>query len=179
MGREPLGPPPPGGRLPHTDYPVRPDHVGAPDEPGGPLWPERVEEQIRKLKQLAAVLGLLAALATGLALWALLDDDEGGDGRGASRASVSRLDDRVDRLENRLGNASEENDISNVREDLQDKANKEDVANLQGEVEQLRQAVARAGRGDDSAQAVEELSARVDQLEQDVQELQREQEQQP
>jgi archaellum component FlaC len=179
MGREPLGPPPPGGG-PRPDDPARPG-PGALDEPGGPAWPERVEDQIRKLKQLCAVLGLLAAIATALALWALLSDDEG-DGRGASRSSVSRLDDRVDRLENRVGDASEEGDISELRQDLRDKANTEDVEGLQNDVQELRQAVEEAGQGDendDTAQAVEELSSRVDQLEQDVQELQQDQQQQP
>jgi polyhydroxyalkanoate synthesis regulator phasin len=178
MGREPLGPPPGRGPI-RPDDPTRP--VGAPDEPGGPLWPERVEDQLRKLKQLAAVLGLLAALATGLALYALLSDDEDGDGRGASRATVSRLDDRVDRLENRFGDTSEETDVKKLEDDLKDKANKSDVQSLKTEVADLRQAVEQAGQndqGDDATQAVDQLSSRVDELEQQVEDLEAEQGQQ-
>ena len=178
MGREPLGPPP-GGVPPRPGD--RPVPGAAPDDPGGPAWPERVEDQIRKLKQACAALGLLAALATGLALWALLSDDEG-NGRGASRAQVSRLDDRVDRLENRIGDTSEENDVSKLRDDLKDKANTDDVEGLQNDVQELRQAVDEAGQndsGNEAAQAVDELGTRVDELEQQVDELRQNQDQQP
>ncbi len=178
MGREPLGPPPGGGVPPRPGDPAQPG-VGAPDEPGGPAWPERVEDQIRKLKQLAAVLGLLAVIATGLALWALLDNGDEEESRPASRAQVSRLDDRVDKLENQVGDASDKSDVSQLQEDLRGKANQDDVESLQSDVQDLRQAVEEAGQGDDETQAIDELSSRVDQLEQDLEELQQNQQQTP
>jgi polyhydroxyalkanoate synthesis regulator phasin len=161
MGREPLGPPSPGG-------PPRAD------EPGGPAWPERVEDQIRNLKQLCAALGVLALLAAGLAVWALLADDEG-EGGTVSQSRVARLDDRVDDLEKQVRNSSDESQTEELQKDLDAKADKEDLDTLQSEVEDLRQAVDDADSGDGAQQAVDQLGQRVDQLEQDVEDLQNQQ----
>ena len=156
MGREPLGPP--------TGGPV------APDEPGGPAWPERVEDQIRNLKQLAAALGVLALIALGVAVWALLagDDDESTSGGRVSAGQVSRIDDRVDRLEQQVDDI----DTSQLEEDIEGKVDKGDVDELRQDVEELRSAVEDAGSNEDTTQAIDELSQRVDDLEQDVQDLQ-------
>lgn len=164
MGREPLEPPPPGGAPPHGD------------EPGGPLWPERVEDQIRNLKQLCAALGVLALLAAGLAVWALVADDEGeGEGGTVSQSRVARLDDRVDDLEKQVRDSSDESQTQELQKDLDAKADKEDLDTLQSEVQDLRQAVDDADSGDGAQQAVDQLGQRVDQLEQDVEELQNQQ----
>ena len=159
MGREPLGPPQPGGVPP------------AADEPGGPDWPYRVEDRIRNLKQLSAILGVIAALALGVALWALLDDDESGGGQNLNRERVSQLSERVNELEDK----AESNDTSEVEQDLRDKADTEDVEQLRNEVEELGARVEESGGGNDTAEAVDQLGQRVDDLEQRIEDLEAEQ----
>ena len=137
-----------------------------PDAPGGPEWPERVEHQMRNLKRTAAALGVLAALALGVAIWAVVDDDTA-SGQALSRERVSRLDERVDQLEEQVEGTSEESDTAQLERQLDDKADKEDVERLRNEVKELGAAVEDA----DSAEAVDQLSQRVDELEQRVDDL--------
>ncbi len=174
MGREPFDPPPGGG----PRRPVDPGGVPvAPDDPGGPAWPERVEDQIRNLKQLLAVVGVLALIAVGVALWALLGEDE--DSGSASAERVARLDDRVDQLEKEVGDTSEESDVNRLEKELENKADQDELEKVRDEVEQLSEDVRGSESGDDTAQTVDQLDQRMDELEQQVKDLQDQQEQQP
>ena len=49
---------------------------------------------------------MIALVALGVALWALLDDTGDSDRQDGSRVRVERLADRVDRLESQLGEAA-------------------------------------------------------------------------
>lgn len=142
-------------------------------------WAARFEDQLRSLKSMMALIGVLALTALGLALYDLLAGDEDGGDRGASRDRVAQIDQRVDRLENKAGGASEESDVAKVREGLDGKAEQADVEQLGSDVEELRAAVEAAGSDDSTAQDVAELDERVAQLEAEVEELRAESAQQP
>lgn len=141
-----------------------------------PGWMARVEDQIRSLKSMMALIGVLALAALGVALYDLLTDDEG-DGRGASRDRVAQLGDRVDRLEGRAGGASEESDVTRLQKGLAAKAEQSDVEDLGNQVGELRGAVEAGGSDDSVAQDLATLSERVDQLAADVEELRKESQQ--
>ncbi len=128
-----------------------------------PLWAERLEDQVRSLKGLVALLAVLALAGVGLSLYMLLRED--GDRRGASPERVGRLDDRVDRLENRLGSTTNEADVARLEDRLNAKADTQSLEELAGEVQQLQTSVDEASAIDDtSAKAVAQLDDRVDQL---------------
>lgn len=145
---------PPTGRL-VPEEPVVREYVAA--EPAE-------HELLRRLKSLQAALalvGVLAAAALGVALYALLTDEDRteGDGRrGASPTRVEQLEDRVDELE----------------QDVEERATKSSVSQLRGEQEQLGEQleqVAGDNDGEAATQAVEELGADVQALQERVDEL--------
>ena len=121
----------------------------------------RLEDTLESLRTGLMIVGALAVLALGVAIYALLNDDDGGGSRAglASDERVSRLDDRVDRLSRQ---------VRGVRAGNRDSAAVEDrVASLERTVETLAERPA-AG---DATQAVEELSERIDDLATDVERL--------
>lgn len=168
MTRDPLAPPPPGARPPRPG-----DTAYLPGEPVDAAWAARLEDEVRSLKRLAALLGLLAVAAIGIGLWALLSDD---DSKGASRERVARIDDRVDRLERRLGTASEESDTARLENELQEKAGKEDLQGIQDDVGDLRVSLDKLAAADSQDEGVAKLEDRVDELAQQVDDLRRQQE---
>ena len=168
-----IDPPPPPDR---PTEPLRPrapvarEHVA--EAVVDPRLLERLEDAVRSLRTALALVGVLATLALGVAIYALMETDDSEDSRdGASRERVSRLDDRVDRLSRQLQNArasdggdAEERDVRSLERRLERRAST-------GEVEQLRTAVQRlqdsAGEGGDTAA----LEDRVDRLAQQVEDL--------
>jgi hypothetical protein len=152
--------------------PVAREAVVATEPAVDPAWAVRIDESLRNLKGLMALLTVLSLVGIGLAVWALMEADGDGDQTGASRERVASIDDRVDRLESEVG------DTDDVSDRLADKASKQAVADLRGEVDELRTAVEEADSGGDTTaivDAVEDLGTRVDQLEQDVADLQAQQ----
>lgn len=141
-------------------------------------WAAGLDDQLRSLKGLVAMLGVLAAAALGVALYALLSEDDADGGTGGER--VSQLDDRVGALEDRAESSPEEADVKGLRQDLDDKADQSDVEGLGEQVDELRSAV-EASSGEDAASAEDltALSERVDELAADVEELQEESGQSP
>lgn len=141
-------------------------------------WAVKIDDQLRSLKSMMALLGVLAAAALGVALYTLLADDEDAGG-GAGGERVSRLDDRIGALEDRAEKASDDGDVKRLREDLGDKAEQDDVEALGEQLDELRSAV-EAGSGEDAASAEDlaALSNRVDELAAEVEELQEQSEQQ-
>jgi FtsZ-interacting cell division protein ZipA len=122
-------------------------------------------DELRSLKRTLAIVGIVAIAALGVALWALLSQEEEGDAqRGASNERVSQLEDRVDELEGDVENAASDESVSKVRQQQED---------LTEQVEQLSE----DGSGSDDAQQaveqvqqdVEELGQRLDDLEQQQQ----------
>lgn len=153
-----MDPEPPTRRIPPTPPPratvSETEYVADP-------YVERLRDRIRSLTTAVTLTALLATAALGVALYAILSEDEEGDGgrRGASPARVSSLSDRVDELENRVG----------------DRATKNDVEALEERIQSAEQQAEQAGEdGGDTAQLQESIEAvdqRVQQLEQRVDEV--------
>ncbi len=166
-------PPPPSDR---STEPLRPrepvvrEHVA--EEVIDPGLLERLEDAVRSLRTALALVGVLATVALGVAIYALTETDDGEASRdGASRERVSRLDERVDRLSRQLqrtrardGGDAEESDLRSLQQQLERRAST-------GEVEQLRSSLQRlqdsAGEGGDTSA----LEDRVDRLAQQVEDL--------
>lgn len=135
-----------------------------------PLWAERLEDSVRSLKGLVALLAVLALAGIGLSLYALLRDED--DRQGASRERVARLDNRVDRLEGRLGSTTNGADVARLKDRLETKADTRSLQELSDEVQQLQASLDKVSSGDDSsADAVTQLDGRVDELSEQVEAL--------
>ncbi len=119
-----------------------------------------LEDTLESLRTGLMIVGALAVIALGVAIYALLNDDEGGSRAGlASDERVSRLDDRVDRLSRQ---------VRSVRADTRDSEGLEErVAAVERTVDTL----AKRPAAGDATQAVEELSQRIDDLATDVERL--------
>ena len=134
-------------------------------EPGVPVW-VRLEDTISSLRTVLAVIGVLAIVAIGLALYAVLrDDGSTGTTPGAASADrVARLDDRVDRLSRQLQKLRSGSSNPNVLARR--------VDDLSKEVDALRsQGGAGGGASSDTTQALQDLSQRVDDLSSQVDQL--------
>jgi len=62
-------------------------------------WRELVRDELRSLRTAIALLGVLAAVALGIAVWALLSAESGGERRAVSAARVAALERRLDALQ--------------------------------------------------------------------------------
>ena len=62
---------------------------------------EEVRDRLRSLKTTVVLLAVLAVVALGVAIWALLSSQDSGETQGASASRVSALEDQVDELERR------------------------------------------------------------------------------
>lgn len=156
-------------REPHAREGAVPAEAAPPAEAAAATWVARLEDQVRTLKGVAALLGALTIAALALAAWALLsgDDDEG---QSASADRVARLDDRVDRLEDDVAELGKQTDTADVAKQLDAKADQADLDALQQQVDQLQGTVeelANAGTADQVA----ELQTRVDTLARDLEAL--------
>jgi predicted nucleic acid-binding Zn-ribbon protein len=154
----PPDPDEPTRRLPPTHHPDAPPPpayerevaVTAEDEF---VWREEVIDRLNSLRAAVVLLGILAVAALGIALWALLSEEQEGDGRrGASADRVRDVEERVERLE----------------QDIERAPSRQEVAQLSETVESLDERVAaveaQGADGGASEQAVEDLQADVQQL---------------
>jgi len=140
-------------------------------------WHAHVLERLDSLKTWLALVTVLALLALAGAAYALLADDDDDTTRtrsGASTASVSSLEERVDDLESRLDDRATKSSVSDVASDQKatddrlealEKAAKDapdPAATPEGgqDTQAIQQSV------DDLTTVVEELSKRVDEIEQ-------------
>jgi peptidoglycan hydrolase CwlO-like protein len=119
-------------------------------------------EELQSLKRTLALIGVIAIAALGVALWALLsqEDDSGGDAGGASSERVSGLEDRVDTLEGDVEDAASDESVSRLRQQQED---------LGEQVDQLSE----QSSDSDAQDSVEQLSQQVDELGQRVDDLER------
>jgi outer membrane murein-binding lipoprotein Lpp len=185
---ESVSPPPdpdePTRRLPPThppDAPLPPRYerevaVTAGDDL---VWREEVLDRLDSLRTAVVLLGLVAVAALGVALWALLTQEEEGDARrGASVEQVRDLEERVDELEQDVEQASPREEVSQLSDSveslderigaLEDRverqadggASEQAVEDLQGDVQEVGDAVEQLG------DAVEQLDQRVAAVEQ-------------
>jgi chromosome segregation ATPase len=124
---------------------------------------EALRDRVRSLTTALVLTALLATVALGAALYALLqDDDEDTSGRrGASPARVQSLDERVDQLEGRIDDRATKNSLNELEQRLgtvEDQA--EQAGEAGGDASQLQQSVETL---DESVNALED---RVQSLEQ-------------
>jgi polyhydroxyalkanoate synthesis regulator phasin len=127
----------------------------------------RLEDSIASLRTGLVVLGLLAVIALGVALYSLLKDDANssrGTRDGASNARVTRVNDRVDRLSRQ---------VQSLR------TGGTSPAALAGRVDALSRSVTAlrnsaasgANAAPDPTKAIQDLSTRIDDLDRQVQAL--------
>ncbi|HUR86698.1 MAG TPA: hypothetical protein VMY78_15250 [Solirubrobacteraceae bacterium] len=129
----------------------------------------RLEDAIQSLRTALAFVGVLAVLALGLALYALLADDnnDSGSTRGAaSDDRVSNLDDRVDRLSRQVQSAR-----AAARDDGDTTAISDRVDALSRQVQTLRSQAGSATAAPDATQAIGQLDQRIDDLTKRVDDL--------
>jgi len=125
----------------------------------------RIEDSLASLRTGLMIVGVIAVAALGVAIYALMkEDDAGTNSRSglASDARVSQLDDRIDRLSRQVQAAR--SDASGGDEAA---AVDERVAALEKTVKTLAD---RPAPGD-ATQAVDELSDRIDDVTADVEQL--------
>lgn len=165
MSTNPPPPDRPTGRLQPTPPPPPPvyeERVVAPAaDPNAVLL--RVEDAIGSLRTGLMVVGVIAVAALGVAIYALMKDEDSGGGSRSGLASddrVSQLDDRIDRISRQVQNLRAGGGASS--DAVEDR-----VAALEKTVETL------ADRpSTDPQQAIDQLSARIDDIAQDVEALQ-------
>jgi uncharacterized protein HemX len=164
---DPAGPPPagsvpPGGSVPPAGS-VPPGGPGAPP-PG--VVPEEayvhpaIADQLRSLRTMLALVGVLAAAALGVGLWALLTQEEESDAqRGASAASVEALETQIEEVDSRVDDRATKGELARVTDDQAEL--EQQVSDLESQVEQASRA---GGNTDELTQAIEDLQGDVQQL---------------
>ncbi len=124
----------------------------------------RLEDSVASLRTWLAIVGLLAVAALGVALYTLLSDDGSGGSRSglATDESVSRTNDRIDRLKNQ---------VQSLRSNSAAQGGEEEAVGVR--VAKLEQSVKTLAERPvtDAQPAVEELSGRIDDLASDVEAL--------
>jgi flagellar biosynthesis chaperone FliJ len=170
----PPDPDEPTRRLPPTEpaEPIREREVVTSHELE-PVWVQEVLDRLRSLRTAVGLLGVVAVAALGVALWALLTQEEEDDARrGASSERVRDLEDRVDNLESGVRDAASGDAVDRLREGqerlderlraVEDQAGGPSdgmIENLQRDMTQLGEAIEQTG------ETLEDLEQRVDELE--------------
>jgi outer membrane murein-binding lipoprotein Lpp len=127
------------------------------------VWREELIDRLNSLRNAVVLLGILAVAALGIALWALLTQEEESDARrGASVDRVRDLEDRVEELEQDVERAPSRDALSQLSEN---------VESLDERVGALEDRVERQGAGGASEQAVEDLQGDVQQVGDAVEQL--------
>jgi methyl-accepting chemotaxis protein len=117
------------------------------------VWREEVIDRLNSLRAAVVLLGIVAVAALGVALWALLTQEEEGDARrGASVGEVRDLRDRVAQLEEELDRAPSRDAVSQLSDS---------VDSIDDRVGTLEDSVDAQGS---TAQAIEDVQADVQQL---------------
>jgi uncharacterized coiled-coil protein SlyX len=136
------------------------------------IWREEIADRLNSQRIAVVLLGILAVAALGIALWALLTQEEEGDARrGASADQVRVLEQRVDALEQEIARAPSRDALSQLSDTVESldervgavegrAASEQTVEDLQGDVQQLGDAVEQLG------ETVEQLDQRLRAVEQ-------------
>ena len=146
-----------------TPQPPHPQDVPVALTPDEAAFRQEVLDRLRSLRTGLALTAVLAVVALGVGVYALLEatsDDEGP--RGASRTTVSRLDARVDDLESRLDDRATKSSVGELREQQEE---------IDQQVSDLSKRAGEQQQDDDVTQQVEDLRGDLDQLQQRVDEL--------
>lgn len=140
---------------------------------------DRLAAAISSLRTMLAFVGVISLAALALGAYALHKATQD-DGKGASRARVARLDDRVTRLSRQVqstrassGTSASASEVSALQKQVNGAAKASDVQKLSDSVAKLSAASSSAGgSGTNQSTAISTLSQRVDKLSQQVQTLQ-------
>jgi predicted RNase H-like nuclease (RuvC/YqgF family) len=140
------------------------------------IWREEIVDRLNSLRAAVVLLGIVAVAALGVALWALLTQEEESDARrGASMEQVRDLEERVEDLEQDVEQAPSRDELSQLSENVESLdervgavedrverqgADEQAVEDLQADVQQLGDAVEQLGG------TVEQLDQRLDSVEQ-------------
>jgi hypothetical protein len=128
------------------------------------VWREEIVDRLNSLRTAVVLLGILAVAALGVALWALVNQEEETDARrGASADQVRDLEERVEDLEQDIERAPSGDALSQLSETVE--SLDERVGAVEDRVERER------GEGGASEQAVEDLQGDVEQLGDAVEQL--------
>jgi peptidoglycan hydrolase CwlO-like protein len=128
---------------------------------------EDIRDRLRSLKTAVVLLAVLAVVALGIAIWALLGSQDTADTQGASASRVSALENQVDDLEADVKNSASKSDLQQLSKREQELAAK--VDDLDKQVTQTADAVGTVSKDVQTLQQdVEDLQGRVDALEQDA-----------
>jgi uncharacterized protein HemX len=129
------------------------------------LFREDVRDRLRSLKTAVVLLAVLAVVALGIAIWALLSSQDTSDTQGASASRVSALEDQVNDLEADVKNSASKNDLQQLSKREQELAAK--VDDLDQQSTQTADDLATVSKDVQTLQQdVEDLQGRVDALEQ-------------
>jgi predicted nucleic acid-binding Zn-ribbon protein len=137
-----------------------------PDAPVARSEPLTIED-FRSLRRWLAVLGVVAAIASAIAVYALVTADGS-----AGDDEVGALEDRLVEAERKLGGASEESDVREVERRLRRTGEESDVRVLDKRITQLEEDVVDAiDAGADRGKEVNRLTQRVEALSREVRRL--------
>lgn len=165
---QPPDPDEPTRRLPPTHGPYAPPPREHEREvavtPGDDIvWREEIVDRLDSLRTAVVLLGIVAIAALGIALWALLTQEEEDDARrGASAERVRDLEERVEELEQDIDRAPSRDALSQLSET---------VESLDERVGAVEDRVERQGAGGGTSDQVEDLQRDVQQLGDAVEQL--------
>ncbi len=129
------------------------------------LFREDVRDRLRSLTTAVVMLAVLAVAALGIAIWALLDNQDSGNTQPASASQVSALENQVNDLEAEVKNSASKNDLQQLSKREQELAAK--VDELDKQTTQTADDVGTVSKDVETLQQdVEDLQGRVDALEQ-------------
>ena len=169
---------PPPDRPTEQIRPIRPEpavvqeRVVAPAaDPGYVI--ARLEDALASLRTWLAVVALLAIVALGVAIYALTRDDDTTSGSRSGLATderVSRVDDRVDRLSRQVQSVRASRSAGSS-------SGAAATSELSDRVDQLETTVKSLSNSSapDATQAIKDLSGRIDDVAQDVEQLKQDQ----
>lgn len=139
-------------------------------------WRREILDRLDSLRTWVAIATVLSLLALGLAGYTLLTAEEEDDAqRGATRSQVDRLENRIDDVEEQVGDVPSDDAVAELRagqRDLEDRVQAaEDAAEESADAETVDP--------DQLQQSLDELSAAIEELDQRVSQVEQQQTEQP
>ena len=128
----------------------------------------RLEDAIEALRTWLLVIGVVAVAALGVALYALISDDDTTADGGGSRTGLAS-DERVSQIENRVDRLSRQ--LQDLRVDDGGGGDAAALANRVDELESTVKSLSGQPAAGGTQDAVDELSGRIDDLSEDVEAL--------
>jgi hypothetical protein len=124
-------------------------------------WRALLLDRLASLRAAVAIVGVLALVALGVAVWALLGSAGSDEGRRVSAARVRSLEQRVDELSGKVDGAASEQAVSRVSGQLRALGERVDTVERRqaGALQELDTQVQRID------QAIKDLQQRMDALE--------------